>query len=379
MNTSIAVLPRDTLLGKTIKDGWRLIERLDKKAGDSGGTFGTGYLATRGVAEFAFVKAIDYVAAFSSGDLAAELLRITQEFQFEREVLEYCTSRGMTKIIRFYGHDELFADGSNNPLMKVSCLIMEAGDKDLRRLVLNNGAGPGAGCAWNLFILSDVIEAIAQLHAGQIAHHDVKPSNVIATKTEGTASFQDTAPAPVGSISARQEVKIADLGRVVRKDTAGPFNTHGFAGDRRYQPIEAIYGHTPAEWVDSRDAADAYMVGSLIFYLFVGVSVQDLIAQYIAPKFYPANYRQYDQTLIAILVDATARALHEHLRPALPAVFADNIIQIALSLTHPDPRARGDTRARKQLGRPVGIDRIHQRLVLLARRCAAHERGQFGS
>lgn len=379
MNNTATVSPKDMLLGKTIKDGWCLVERLEKKAGDSGGTFGTGYLAARGMGELAFVKAIDYVAAFAGGNLARDLLRVTQEFEFEREILEFCTNKGMTKVIHFYGHDELSADGSGNPMMKVSCLIMEAGDKDLRRLVLSNGAGAGAGCAWNLFILSDIAQAVAQLHLSDIAHHDVKPSNVIAIKDLKKSIFQDAAPAPLGGIAARQEVKIADLGRVLRKNEAGPFNAYGFAGDKRYQPLEASYGHTPVDWVDSREAADAYMVGSLVFYLFVGVSLQDLIAQYIQPKFYPVNYAQYDQALIAILVDATARAIHEHLRPSLPAEFVDEIMAITLALTHPDPKQRGDKRSRKQLGRRVGMDRIHQRLLLLARRRAAQERGRLAA
>lgn len=376
MTNAVSISPRDMLLNKTLKDGWLLVERLDKKAGDSGGNFGTGYRATRGEGELAFVKAIDYVAALRDKNIAAKLLQITREFEFEREVLDFCTKRGMSKVLRFYGHDEISADGSDNPLMKVSCLIMEAGEKDLRRLVLNSGAGAGAGCAWNLFIVSDIALAVSQLHSSGIAHHDVKPSNVIATKPSGKVNHQEAAPSPAGGISARQEVKVGDLGRVLRRDQDGPFNGEGFAGDPRYKPLESIYGHVPVDWVDSREAADAYMVGSLVVFLFAGASLQNLIGQYIQPKFYPANYRQYDQPLLDILKDATIRALHEHLRPTLPVAFVDEVMAIALSLTHPDPMQRGDPKSRKQLGRPVGMDRIHQRLLLLARRCAAHERGR---
>lgn len=364
-------------MGKTIKDGWILIEKLEKKAGDSGGTFGTGYLAKRGEGDLAFVKAIDFVSALEGDNIAATLLRVTQEFEFEREVMEYCTQRGMSKVLRFYGHDEVSADGSVDPLMKVSCLIMEAGDKDLRRLVNTNGAGAAAGCAWNLFIISDVALAVAQLHGGGIAHHDIKPSNVIATKPIGKAKPQDAASAPTGGVSSRQEVKVGDLGRVLRRDQVGPFNGMGFAGDKRYQPLEGFYGHVPTDWVDSREAADAYMVGSLIVYLYTGVSLQDLIGQYLPERFYPKNWHgQYDNGLLTVLVDATARALHEHLRPALPTQFADEILTITKDLTHPDPNRRGDPKARKQLGRPVGMDRVQQRLLMLARRCAALERGR---
>lgn len=378
--TSPTPSPREQLLNRTLKDGWVLTEKLEKKSGDSGGTFGTGYLATRGDGALAFVKAIDYVSAMSSGDIASALLKVTREFQFEREVMEYCTIKGMSKVLRFYGHDEISADGSNNPMMKVSCLIMEAGDKDLRRLVNTNGAGTAAGCAWNMFIICDVAQAVSQLHGGGIAHHDIKPSNVIATRPAGKVNHQEASPAPAGGVRARQEVKIGDLGRVLRRDQDGPFNGYGFAGDQRYQPLESFYSHVPTDWVDSREAADAYMVGSIVVYLYTGVSLQDLIGRYIQPPFYPENWRgSYDQALLTVLVDATARALHDHFRPTLPAKFADEIMAITRSLTHPDPKLRGDQKSRRQLGRPVGLDRIHQRLLLLARRCAADERGRLAA
>lgn len=376
MAGSPTVQPRNQLVGRTIRDGWKIVERLDKKEGDSGGTFGTGYLATRDEGEMAFVKAIDFMSSMQGENIAATLLRVTQEFEFERQVLEFCTNRGMTKVLRFYGHDQVSADNSANPLMMVSCLIMEAGDKDLRRLVNTNGAGAAASCAWNLFILSDVALAVSQLHAGNIAHHDIKPSNVIATKTNGSGHPQEKTPSPFGQVCARQEVKVGDLGRALRRDRAGPYDDLGFAGDPRYQPVEAFYGHVPSDWVDSREAADAYMVGSLIVYLFTGVSLQDLIARYIPAQFFPSAWRgQYDETLITVLVDATSRALHEHLRPALPAEHVDGVLSIARSLTHPDPTRRGDPKARRQLGRPVGMDRVHQKLSLIARQCAARERG----
>ncbi|MDQ0612240.1 serine/threonine protein kinase [Variovorax sp. W1I1] len=389
MTQSPPLLPRDTLLGRSIKGGWVVTEKLEKKAGDSGGNFGTGYTARRGEGELAFVKVIDYVRAMRSGDAAAELSKLTREFQFEREILEYCTSRGLSKVLRFYGHDEFFADGSDDPMMKVSCLIMEAGEKDLRRLVNTDGAGTRAGCAWNLFIISDIALAISQLHANGIAHHDIKPSNVIATKTEGVAFLkrsgkpqpQEAAPAPDGGIKARQEVKVGDLGRVLRKDKDGPFNGYGFAGDERYQPLESFYGHVPTTgWVDARDAADAYMLGSIMVYLFTGVSLQQLLVKYVPEQFAPGTWQgDYDQALVTVLNDATTRALHDMLRPTLPEEYVDAIMGITQCLTHPDPTLRGDLKARSQHGRSVGLDRIHQRLHLLARRCAADERGRLAA
>lgn len=364
--------PRDQLVGRTLSSGWRIVRRLDRKQGDTGGNFGVGYVAERGPGELAFVKAIDYLKALRSTNAAEELHRLTQEFAFEREVLEYCEANDLTKVISFYGHEDVHTDDSRDASKLVSCLIMEAGDKDIRRLV-NDSGGPSASCAWNLFVLSDITLAASQLHKHGIAHHDLKPSNVIAVKP----------PSAVASIAeqgdqGRQHVKVGDLGRVLRRNASSPYNQLPYAGDPQYQPIEIHYGHFLPDWVDAREAADAYMIGSLAFFLFTGVSIQTLLHHFIPPTHYPRTWRgAYDSDLIAVLDHGHARALHEHLLPKLPAQMAGEVLSIVKSLTRADPKLRGHDKARRSLGRPVGMDRIHQQLNLLAKRCAATERAQI--
>jgi len=351
--------PKTQLLGLTLASGWTLVERIDPTQDSTGGSFGVGYKATK-ENQIAFVKAIDFVDALKAQDPVAALFKLTAIASFEKDVLAYCAARGMSKILRYIGHEYVSAGGSSDPLSRVSCLIMEAGEDDLRRLVNTNGR---ESCAWNLQVMRDVSQAITQLHLGGIAHQDIKPSNVISVKEK--------------NLKGTQSMKVGDLGRVVRKDQIGPFDLHIWPGDSRYCPPERWYGFVPAGWGDAREASDAYMLGSLLVYLFTGTTLQSLVMTYIPVNFQPGQWTGgFDEDLLPVLLDAHARVLNEHLLPQLIPEIADEVIAIARNLTHPDPRIRGDMKARRQLGHPVGIDRIHQKFVALSLRCAAIERGR---
>jgi serine/threonine protein kinase len=353
---ALILTPKYQLLGVTLASGWTLVEQLQKPHGLSGGNFGVGYHATMGD-RIAFVKAVDFVEAMRAPDVLAKMQQLTNEAQFEREVLEYCTSKGMSKVIRFIGH-EYYASNPIDPLSRVSCLIMEAGDKDLRRLVHMDGLST---CAWNMQVMRDISQALAQLHKGNIAHGDIKPSNVIAANTDAT------------------EMKVGDLGRVVRNDKSGPFDSMRWTGDLNYTPPEAWYGNIPGAmptgWNNTREATDAYMLGNLLVYLFTNASLQSLVMNEIPSGFKPGEWRgNYDDNLIAVLIDAHSKVLNKYLAPELDGDMKDAVMAIARDLTHPDPVKRGDKRARSHIHKLVGIDRVYQKFESLAARCAAAAR-----
>lgn len=356
MATAPVPSPKSQMLGVKLASGWTLIELLQKPHGLSGGNFGVGYRATMG-GRNAFVKAVDFVAAMSAPDPMARMGELTSETLFEQEVLEYCTSKGMSKVIRFIGH-EYYNCAPPDPLLRVSCLIMEAGDKDLRYLVHTDGL---ATCAWNMQVMRDISQALAQLHKGNIAHGDIKPSNVIATSVAAT------------------EMKVGDLGRVVRSDKPGPFDSMRWTGDSNYWPPEAWYGNIPGAlttgWNNTREAIDAYMLGSLLVYLFTNASMQSLVVKEIQSGFEPGVWRgNYDDNLIAVLIDAHSKVLNKYLAPELDGEMRDAVMAIARDLTHPNPVKRGDKRARRHINDLVGIDRIYQKFESLATRCAVAAR-----
>jgi hypothetical protein len=97
----------------------------------------------------------------------------------------------------------------------------------------------------------------------------------------------------------------------------------------------------------------------------------------IPEAFWPNNWTGgFDADLLPVLIDAHAQTLAKDLFPVLDPQFADSIIAITRELTHVNPSLRGDSRARRQIGRPVGIDRIHQKLRALAISCLTAELGR---
>ncbi|MDP3246742.1 MAG: hypothetical protein Q8M93_07235 [Polaromonas sp.] len=382
---------KDHLEGMTLASGWTLVERLKPSVGSSGGNFGAGYRATKGN-EIAFVKAIDFVSALEAADPLVALGKLVAEATFEKDVLAYCSERGMTKVLKYLGHEYISGDGTGNPLTNVSCLIMEAGDQDLRRLINVVGVPP---CAWNLQVMKDVSLGLAQLHRGEIAHLDIKPSNVISFRDSvgvnhsnsliGSAGISAAvsgaaaSPVPVPSLKVKdfKAMKVADLGRVIRKNQAGPFDNRQWPGDRRYQPPERWYGNVPTDWNDSRESADAYMLASLIVYLFTGATLQSLVVPKIPIAFLPGNWTGgYDQDLKSVLTDAHAKVLHDHVEPLVMKEISAEMMAVLQALAEVDPLKRGDTKARRQLGKPVGMDRIYQKISAMAATAAAVERGR---
>jgi serine/threonine protein kinase len=356
--------PAHALEGTTLSCGWTLVQKLPLRPGATGSNFGVGYIAERN-GQRAFVKAIDFVRALQSSDPLAELASLTSQANFEREALEYCGNRNMSKVVRLLAHEYVNVDPSGNPLGQVACLVMEFGPADLRSHV--KGGLAQLPCSWILAVLRDVALAIDQLHRGGVAHHDVKPSNVISMTTN--------VPPPSGSSNGDAGMKLGDLGRIVRKGVPGPFDAMGWPGDPRYAPPERWYGFRPPAWPDERDAADIFMLGSLMFFLFIGVPIQPLLFKRIPDPFKPNAWRGgFDPALLLVLKDAHVRCLQEDLAPAIPQSLRDELLAIASDLTNPDPEKRGDVRARRTVGRPVGIDRIHQRLRRLSLSAAVLER-----
>jgi eukaryotic-like serine/threonine-protein kinase len=261
----------------------------------------------------------------------------------------------MSKVVRLIGHE--YFNPSGDPMQVVSCLVMEIGEGDLRSQL----KGLVLPCSLSLSVLRDVALALDQLHRSGVSHQDVKPSNVI--------SMERLVATP------KVEMKLGDLGRVIRKDVAGPFDANHWPGDKHYMPPERWYGYRPPEWPDQREASDAFMLGSLMFFVFTGVPIQPLLLSKLPDSHHPNNWRGgYDDTLKVVLQDAQARVIADHLLPVLGDDVRDGVIELAKQLTEPDPMLRGDPRARRSVGRPVGMDRVHQRLRELALRAAIQER-----
>jgi serine/threonine protein kinase len=347
--------PADQMEGAILASGWVLGPRLVKGPNDSGGNFGSAYLAERGE-ERAFVKALDFRRAMSGPDWLDQVHELTSHVRWERELLEFCGQHGMSRVVRLLGYEDYIApDHSNDPMQRVHCLIFEVGKGDLRK---HFDIATAPGKAWRLRVLRDVGLALDQLHRKGIAHLDVKPSNVIL----------------VGHLTQQHEaMKLGDLGRSVRKGSPGPFDGLNWPGDPNYRPPEKWYGLQSAQWQDEREAGDAYLLGSLAVYLFTGAPMGALLMKEVPEQFRPGIYPgRFDRQLIDVLEHAQALVMTLHVKNELPACVRDELYRLIQELTHPDPCRRGDRRARAQ--GIVGIDRYHQRFLRMSERVAFEER-----
>ena len=82
------------------------------------------------------------------------------------------------------------------------------------------------------------------------------------------------------------------------------------------------------------------MIGSLLFYLFTGTTLQSQVFNLIPGDFLPGKWTGgFDQDLKAVLIDAHARALTDLLVPKLLPEVADGVLEVARALTHPRPTA----------------------------------------
>lgn len=185
----------------------------------------------------------------------------------------------------------------------------------------------------------------------------MKPSNVIL----------------VGELGQREEaMKLGDLARSVRKGHTGPFDGLTWPGDKTYMPPEKWYGYKSSQWNDDREAADAYLLGSLAVYLLTGVPMNTLLVNEVPEAFKPWNYRgDFDDQLIDALTLAQGKAIALSVADHLPALVKDEFLVLLTELTNPNPAKRGDRKARLQ--GIVGIDRYHQKFLRLAERLAWEE------
>ncbi|GAC1569763.1 MAG: hypothetical protein NVS3B3_24140 [Aquirhabdus sp.] len=180
--------------------------------------------------------------------------------------------------------------------------------------------------------------ALVQLHGAEIAHQDLKPSNVL--------SFKEN-----------ESFKVGDLGRSSSKKLRAPTDALPYPGDRSYAPPEYHYNDVPGTYIDQRLGSDAYLLGSLISFLFAnGVGALIATFQHLPPEYLHDQWQGTYQDALPYLEKAHTEATLE-LKRTLPADLAEELGDAYFNLCHPNPIRRGHPIARRQSGRPIGLDR----------------------
>ena len=262
---------------------------------------------------------------------------MTSAFVYERDLLLRCAR--MSRVVTALGHGQI---QESNWAVPVSYLIFEWAEKDTR---VHSHVTDGFDVAWGLRTLHEITLGLQQLHSGLIAHHDVKPSNVLVFEAEGS--------------------KLADLGRGIHKRTPGPWDESSYPGDWTYAPPEILYGQGDLRW-DSRLAIDMYQLGGVALFLFTGLSATDWLLKQLDKSVWPGAWQGTFAEVLPWVQQAFA-ATFQQLSSALSPELATKLPEMFRQLCYPDPTFRGHPHNHRD-DNPYGLERYVSAFDLLARR-----------
>ena len=188
------------LEGKTIGP-WKILKKRIKTSDDNSGAFSSCYeVQNTESGGLGFLKAINYVYAFgvfgpgvSSTDL---LQRLTANYIYEKDLLEFCKEKRMSRIVTAIAHGEYRESGEFFP---VPYLVFETATDSLKNAVSKERLD----LAWRLGVIHGFLVGLSQLHQEKIVHQDIKPSNIL--------------------IFGHKISKLSDLGNATKYDKNPPY------------------------------------------------------------------------------------------------------------------------------------------------------------
>ncbi|WP_191091688.1 protein kinase domain-containing protein [Affinibrenneria salicis] len=265
LQTTQALSPAKQLSGHTLNDKWlvgrRILVGVQAEGNGTGGHFSVSYeVENIDTKTKAFLKAFDFHETLmrsvaQNKDVMAELASLTSNYQFENKLNEICLSKRFRKIVKVLDRGQIALD--NNFMNVVPFLVMELADSgDIRKYV---EISKEITLTAKLEYLKDVAIGLNQLHSTKISHQDLKPSNIMIFSGTGA--------------------KIGDLGRASLQGQPHWHDSIDIAGDRGYAPPEQLYGYVPQEWIDRRERCDLYQFGSIVAFLFLGVTINGLLKE----------------------------------------------------------------------------------------------------
>lgn len=245
------------LQGAELGNGWKAVRKIEKPAEATGGHFSVCYEVEHKDGRRAFLKALNLAKALNMpGDTLRQVENLIKAFNFERDTLAICRDKKLKRIAVAIDDGRIQPTGSPYP---VYYIIFELAQGDVRKQLkslLN------IDLAWTLRTLHQTAVALNQLHTNDIAHQDLKPSNVL--------------------VFGPRETKVGDLGCADHRKRGSPRADMPIAGDRSYAPPELLYNEVHlGDWQKRRLGCDLYLFGSLVTFLFTGVSINAVLYQHL--------------------------------------------------------------------------------------------------
>lgn len=306
------------LLGLKLVGGWEVIESVAKTGSQTGSYFSKGYLARNEDGRVAFLKAMDFSEANGAPDFARAIEQIARQFNFERDVLDYCKTRKLSNVVKSIGGGLVDVDGAGNPLSNVQYFLFEPADGDIRRVIASFDQ---ITLSWVLGVLHETAVGLRQLHLALIAHQDVKPSNVLA-------------------FGGGKQVKVADLGCASVRGQSCPRDGLGIPGQVSYAPPEQLYSYVHPDWLIRRVGSDMYQLGSLGFFLLCGIPMNAMLAAELEGQFHWGRWSGTYADVLPRIEFCFARIKARLLSEGAPE--AHRLILLLSELCEPNYKNRGD-------------------------------------
>lgn len=322
-------MPKESLENQVTASGWTVTKKISTPLG-SGGNFCARYEVESSEGKVAFLKAMDLASVMHDINRVKETV---DSYIFEQNVLKQCAGQRMTKVVTPLDMGALKNPNFPQGMNTVYYIIFEMAEGDLRKKHLEVEDSERTWLS-AFKALHHAAVGIKQLHKAEIAHQDIKPSNVLA--------FDNN------------EFKVSDLGRVVDKKGDSPFANLYFPGDGGYRPIEMFWGVSSDEFLH-RLSCDMFMVGSLIYHLFEDVQINSVILD--ESRRFHNQITMLDYATALPFIMSAFHSILDKFQEKCRSKFGDKIANLLVTalkeMCHPDPALRGNLKFQNQPARLI--------------------------
>ena len=312
--------PAEALKGLDLDGGWHVDERVERSTKGTGGYSSISYFAGNKEGGKGFLKALDFSSAMQAEDLSHSLYELTSAYEHERNLLHQCKDKRLRHVVVPLADGTAKVSDIFKPLDRVPYLIFPMAEGDIRDEVERwKTFEKKFDLAWALRSLHHSAIGLQELHGMHIAHQDVKPSNVLVFRTEGS--------------------KLTDLGSASQVGNPSRSDKMIVPGDVSYAIPEQWYGWSQSPDFSNRYLVDLFRLGSLIFFFFTDCSAMDAIQLKLSEKYGKEFVRSDFISDLPYMQKASEEALND-LRTLVEKIaldLTDEIVMIAQQLCEPDP------------------------------------------
>lgn len=329
---------------------WKIVGKLPYKA-TTGGFFSVGYNVVDDLGNTGFLKALDFSSAFLSPSPIDSLKSMTEAYTYERDLLNKCLGKNLRYVVRIVDYGVFHLEPIDYPPDKivpypdVYYIVLEKADKSARNLI---DLSKTFDYAWALRSLHNVSVAIEEMHGIQIAHQDIKPSNVLLFDSQKTS-------------------KVTDFGRSSTLERAAEHDALDCAGDVNYSPFEHLYGDVDSDWKVRRYSCDMFMFGNLIMTYFNNISMTSAVLSVLPDNMRPGKWGDTYRAILPQIELIFAKCL-ESFNDQIDWKLRSELVEFVKQLCHPDISKRGDLKNSHMGSQQYSLRRYTSKLDLLARK-----------